>query len=199
MKHYITFTLLLRPSHWPLWLLLLVAVVAGGCTQQSGGSSTTEPAEPETASTAEQSATPKPQPTKTATPKPTKTPVPQPTSLSTAELDEPFELAGGAETTVGSEGLLLHFESVLEDSRCPTQVECFWSGQARILITASQAGEETVKLEFNTNPAPDQTVDTLPAYNYSVQLLQLDPYPQTTNAIPFPDYQAQLLVVIQEP
>ncbi|MBX3059774.1 MAG: hypothetical protein KF770_25260 [Anaerolineae bacterium] len=180
--HYTTLNPL-RLIDKSIWLLLAVALVA--CTQTTGN---TEPtAVPEEAPT-------NPPATATAVPRPTYTAVPLPTSAPAASLNEPFALAGGAETAVGDDGLVLHFESVLEDSRCPTQVNCFWSGQARILIVASQAGQEPVSLEFNTNPAPDQTVDLLPAYDYTVQLIQLDPYPQYTDPIPFTDYRAQLVV-----
>jgi hypothetical protein len=181
----------LRLVAWPVWLLLAVALVA--CAQAAGNA---EPAAPEEAPAATPTDLPPTEAaaTHTAVPRPTVTAVPLPTSAPSASLDEPFALAGGAETAVGAEELMLYFESVVEDSRCPTQVNCFWSGQARILIVAAQEGQEPLKLEFNTNPAPEQTVDVLPAFAYTVQLIQLDPYPQTTDPIPFADYRAQLLV-----
>ncbi|MCL4266829.1 MAG: hypothetical protein KJ069_26855 [Anaerolineae bacterium] len=183
--HYTTLNPL-RLVIWPVWLLLAMALAA--CTQTTGNA---EPAAPEEAPT---DLPPTEAATHTAVPRPTDTAVPLPTSAPTTNLDEPFALAGDAETVVGTEGLTLHFERVLEDSRCPTQVDCVWSGQARILIVASQPGQEPVELEFNTNPTPDQTVDLLPAYGYTVQLIQLDPYPQTTDPILFADYRAQLVV-----
>ena len=74
-------------------------------------------------------------------------------------------------------------------------VDCFWSGQARILINAKQPGQPSLALEFNTNPAPGQTVDTLPAFGYTVHLQQLDPYPQSVDApAELAAYEAHLLV-----
>ena len=42
----------------------------------------------------------------------------------------PFTLGVGASSAVGDEGLVLGFEGVLADSRCPTGVWCFWPGDA---------------------------------------------------------------------
>ncbi len=72
-------------------------------------------------------------------------------------LDQEFGLHGGQEATISGANLSLRFTDVLEDSRCPTQVECFWTGQARIAVVATQAQAEPTTLEFNTNPAPGQT------------------------------------------
>jgi hypothetical protein len=173
-----------RLAAWPACLLLTITLAA--CAQTTNNPETGEPEGTPTNAPALEAA-----PTNTAVPSPTQTAVPHATAAS---LDEPFALAAGTETAVGSEGLSLRFDAVLEDSRCPTEVDCFWSGQAIIVIMATEAGQEPVKLESNTNPAPDQTVDELPAFGYTVRLIQLDPYPQTTDPIPFADYQAQLVV-----
>ncbi|MCI0395787.1 MAG: hypothetical protein L0332_28680 [Chloroflexi bacterium] len=116
-------------------------------------------------------------------------------TMPEASLDEPFVLDAGQETFVAGEGLRLRFEGVLEDSRCPTQVNCFWTGQARITVVVEQVGQEPITLEFNTNPAPGMTRDLLPAGPYTVQLKQLDPYPEHPDRpIPFTAYQATLVV-----
>src|SRR6476646_10950334 len=94
-------------------------------------------------------------------------------------LNEPLTLRGGQEGLIGGEKLRVRFTDVLEDSRCPTQVECFWTGQARIAVVATQAQAEPTTLEFNTNPAPRQTRQTVEVGDYTVELKSLDPYPQT--------------------
>ena len=45
-------------------------------------------------------------------------------------LNQVFALKGGQEATINGEDLRLRFDEVLEDSRCPKSVECFWTGQA---------------------------------------------------------------------
>jgi hypothetical protein len=109
-------------------------------------------------------------------------------------LNEAFTLAGGQEGLITNEKLRLRFAEVLEDSRCPTQVECFWTGQARIAISVHPDGSGSTTVEFNTNPAPGQTVKVAHVGQYSVELQSLDPYPQTPDAIPFDDYRATLVV-----
>ena len=49
-------------------------------------------------------------------------------------------------------------------------------------------------VEFNTNPAPGQTVKVADVGPYSIELQSLDPYPQTPDAIAFKDYRATLVV-----
>jgi hypothetical protein len=112
-----------------------------------------------------------------------------------SNLNEAFTLAGGQEGLIPSEKLRLRFTEVLEDSRCPTQVECFWTGQARIAITVHPEGSGSTTVEFNTNPAPGQTVKLADVGQYSIELQSLDPYPQTPDdPIAFDDYRATLMV-----
>ena len=109
-------------------------------------------------------------------------------------LGEVFTLAGGQEGVVNGEALRLKFDEVLEDSRCPTEVECVWTGQARIALLIRQGEAEPVRVEFNTNPAPGQNKQTAEIGDYTVELQSLDPYPETTEAIPFEDYRASLII-----
>lgn len=141
-------------------------------------------------------ADPESQPDETQESTPTEELVVEPESIDQDSfvLDELFSLGGGETAVLETGDLQLHFAEVPEDSRCPTEVECFWSGRALVVITAEQGGE-SVTLEFDTNPAPSETVDTLPAFAYMVHLEQLDPYPKNPeNPITFTDYRAQLLV-----
>jgi hypothetical protein len=112
-----------------------------------------------------------------------------------SNLNEAFTLAGGQEGLIPGEKLRLRFAEVLEDSRCPTQVECFWTGQARIAISVHPDGSGPTTVEFNTNPAPGQTVKVAQVGQYSIELQSLDPYPQTPDdPIAFEDYGAALVV-----
>jgi hypothetical protein len=109
-------------------------------------------------------------------------------------LNEAFPLSGGHEGLIPSENLRLRFTNVLEDSRCPTQVECFWTGQARIAIAVQPDGGSTT-VELNTNPAAGQTVSEATVGQYSVELQSLDPYPQAAeDPIPVEDNRATLVI-----
>ena len=112
------------------------------------------------------------------------------------EPDREFTLQGGQEATVAGEDLRIRFAEVLEDSRCPALVQCFWTGQARIsMVVSDESGQTTI--EFNTNPAPGQNRQTVDVDDHRIELRALDPYPQTPDEpIPFEDYRATLLVTI---
>jgi hypothetical protein len=109
-------------------------------------------------------------------------------------LNEAFTLSGGQDGLIPSERLRIRFADVMEDSRCPTQVECFWTGQARIAVSVQPDGSGSTTVEFNTNPAPGQTVKVATAGQYSIELQSLDPYPQTPDPISLEDYRATLVV-----
>jgi len=94
-------------------------------------------------------------------------------------LNEVFVLAGGQDAVIADEKLRMRFDEVLEDSRCPAQVECFWTGQARIAVDVQPASSTPTRATFNTNPAPDQNVQTAQVGAYVIELISLDPYPQT--------------------
>jgi hypothetical protein len=110
-------------------------------------------------------------------------------------LGQEFALSGGQEATISGENLRLRFTDVLEDSRCPTEVECFWTGQARIAVAVEPPGRPATTVDFNTNPAPGQTVQTVEVGGYTVELKSLAPYPRTPeDGIALDDYEATLLV-----
>src|SRR3954453_14343807 len=94
-------------------------------------------------------------------------------------LGQQFPLSGGQEATFAGENLRVRFTDVLEDSRCPTEVECFWTGQARIAVAVEPAGRAATILDFNTNPAPGQNVQTAEVDGFTVELKSLEPYPRT--------------------
>jgi hypothetical protein len=110
-------------------------------------------------------------------------------------LNEVFALKGGQEATINGEDLRLRFDKVLEDSRCPKMVECFWTGQARVALLVEPNGRGETTLEFNTNPAPDLNNQTARLDEYTITMDALEPYPQTPEqSIELEDYRATLKV-----
>jgi hypothetical protein len=109
--------------------------------------------------------------------------------------DQPFTLHGGQEATLSDQDLRVRFDDVLEDSRCPTEVECVWTGQARITVSVQQHESDPTTVEFNTNPAPGQTRESTLVGAYTIELQSLEPYPRTPDeSIPLEDYAATLIV-----
>lgn len=109
------------------------------------------------------------------------------------QLNQPFTLSINQPAQSSEKGLSLTFQKVLEDSRCPSKVQCVWSGQARISINVSQTGQAPAALEMNTNPPLKQDVVTYG--DFQIQLLALDPYPEDRGQyIPAETYEATFVM-----
>jgi len=115
---------------------------------------------------------------------------PPPVKKST---NQEFKLKGGQEVRLEAEGLVLRFDAVLEDSRCPKMVTCVWAGQAVILLAVRKEGEAEVEMELSTNLT--QKKDAAEYLDYTVQLLKLEPYPnRPEEQYNYRDYTATLVI-----
>lgn len=135
----------------------------------------------------------------------TSTPAAAPPEPSSPANGSAITLAYGTTTKDASGDLALTFTDVGEDSRCPTNVACVWSGMVVIALDIQADGHpaQTVKLGGMTDseghvtgpvPAVDVT-DVATLDGYTVQLLTVTPYPTGGNTPPTAqDYQVQLLV-----
>ena len=72
--------------------------------------------------------------------------------------------------------ITVKFVSVIEDSRCPPDVQCIQAGNARIKVTVSKAGSDPKTFEMNTNLGEKGNVFN----GYAVYLTDLSPVPETT-------------------
>lgn len=105
--------------------------------------------------------------------------------------DQPFDLRLGA-TAVLEDGLEVTFAEVVADSRCPTDVQCVWEGNAEVGVDLTLSEGDAKSLRLNTNPS-FETEASLPGY--TVGLLGLAPYPRAV-APPDEAYRAALVVRI---
>jgi hypothetical protein len=112
---------------------------------------------------------------------------------ATTTLPEPdggIPVRGG--TTVSAEGtdLLIAFEGVPEDSRCPVDVQCVWAGDATVALRleGGGAGAETVGL--HTNADPKQATHG----RHVVTLVGLRPLPASGRTLALGDYVAVVRV-----
>lgn len=94
----------------------------------------------------------------------------------TIELGQPILVPRGETAVLPAADLSLTFVDLLDESRCPSKVQCVEAGEARISIRVSQNGAEAETLEMNTNPPLKQDVVTFGAFQ--IQLTALDPYPE---------------------
>ncbi len=109
----------------------------------------------------------------------------KPTESERVRLGEPFVLELGETTEVQGGNLLLEFQSVLTDSRCPSGVMCFWQGIAEIVIKLRSSSGKTALVTLGVlggttaNAENPDFVDTL---GYRLSLLRLEPYPSARSS-----------------
>jgi hypothetical protein len=105
------------------------------------------------------------------------------------ELNEPFSLPIGKTVTFENEGLSIRFESVPTESRCPAGALCIWEGEAVAKLQMTKSGMGSTTIELNTTQ-PHITV----FFSYTVELLELTPYPVLDQQLDTAAYQALLVV-----
>ena len=102
-----------------------------------------------------------------------------------------IELRAGASKQITND-LAIKFTMVLEDSRCPADVECIREGNAEIMLGLSGGDQESTHL--NTGEQFPRTE----VYNgYTITLKDLKPYPAEGVNIEEKDYTAVLSVDLE--
>lgn len=109
-----------------------------------------------------------------------------------ATLGEPFNLKVDQSASVKGEPLVISFERVVEDSRCPAVADCIWAGNAKIALKVAAGGTVQI-VELNTFEGAKQVT----VMDYVIELVDLAPYPYDTNQIPSSEYVALLRVTRQ--
>jgi hypothetical protein len=96
-----------------------------------------------------------------------------------------FDLAVGKTATVKGESISIKFDSVTEDSRCPTGVTCIWAGQAKCNMSIIQNGATTPVVLTQSGGSEG----TMPGFagKYQVSFI-LNPYPKAGSQIKPQDY-----------
>ncbi len=96
-------------------------------------------------------------------------------------LDEPFQLKYGQFKILQPDNLVVTFEQLIGDSRCPIGVVCFIAGNAEILLLLQKGNSDptTIHLKIGVQVTKKDTlvqqfVDTL---GYRITLMELDPHP----------------------
>lgn len=99
-----------------------------------------------------------------------------------------YHLGSSTDVTT-SQGLSIHLLNVT-DSRCPSDVKCIWAGQVNVtLVVQSQFSKRTMSLINSPDPSSTVVFD-----NYSIHLVDVQPYPQSGRSISFSDYIVTLQV-----
>lgn len=69
--------------------------------------------------------------------------------------------------------LSVKFVEMVEDSRCPRDVNCIWAGNAKIRVTVTKRGSAPQTIQLNTM----QSGEVLTAHGYRLRLVGLTPTP----------------------
>lgn len=83
--------------------------------------------------------------------------------------------------TVEIDGILITFEKVLEDSRCPENVQCVWAGRARVEIIVQAENEDAVAKEVIIGQKlQHEVVDRTLFENeeFIIKVSNITPYPE---------------------
>ncbi|HEX8844282.1 MAG TPA: hypothetical protein VF791_06545 [Pyrinomonadaceae bacterium] len=107
-----------------------------------------------------------------------------------AALDQEFEIKVGEKVLIERADLLVRFERVAEDSRCPRNVKCVWAGNGKVVLKLSKAKRGHATMNLNTTLDPKHDL----YQRYDVKLIRLDPYPEKDVQIKMGDYVATLVV-----
>lgn len=89
-------------------------------------------------------------------------------------LDQPFVVRMGQSVAVPDAGVRVSLTGVVEDSRCPRNVDCFWAGRAQLSFQLDGA-ERSARLTLSTQPPDGRTR----AYwqGLALELVSVEPYP----------------------
>ncbi|MFN8469820.1 MAG: hypothetical protein U0X20_29960 [Caldilineaceae bacterium] len=133
---------------------------------------------------------------------PTPTPPSDPAENIGVPEGEPFALKWGHPGAVGDTGIIVMFDGIVVDPRCPEGVSCTYDAPVAAEFTVSGGGGAPAHIvltahtdpEGNVLPPGDDVVVADTAHGYTVTLLKVLPYPQAKDVTPAGDYQVWLRV-----
>ena len=115
-----------------------------------------------------------------------------PETVLDAPLGQEFTLRAAESVRIAGTALVLTFDRVTEDSRCPTDVNCIWAGNAVVRLATRVAGVTHGPIELHTTTADKRET---PVDGYRVQLVRLMPTRTQGTTLTQDQYIATLTVV----
>ena len=106
-----------------------------------------------------------------------------------ARLGETFRLKAGGTARLDG-GIQVFFRGGSNDSRCPSDVTCVWSGDATLHLRATVGRADWTPLELHTHVMPHAG----DFYGHVLTVVDLKPYPKSTDRLSAGDYVAVLRV-----
>ncbi|HKG90652.1 MAG TPA: hypothetical protein VKA84_02100, partial [Gemmatimonadaceae bacterium] len=115
-------------------------------------------------------------------------------AATTARIGQPFDLAFGQSADLTGTNLRLTFTRVAGDSRCPTDVQCVWEGDAEIAVRIDRGGTPAGTAELHTSAGGGGLREVDYDGHLVIALQSLAPAPRSGHPIPDAGYVATLLV-----
>ena len=113
-------------------------------------------------------------------------------NLTVVRLNRDFKLKAGQRVNLKGTSLRIKFLAVETDSRCPSDVNCVWAGNAAVQFQLTNGrGNKTVTLNTGRGGA---FVSEVEYKGYKVKLVDLSPYPRSDRKVGASDYAATLFV-----
>ncbi len=118
--------------------------------------------------------------------------VPAAPQKATATLNQEFRLPMKTEVGLPEEKLTIALREVVEDSRCPEGVNCFWEGNAKVRVMVRKTGQAPATIDLNTSGRIGPNKVTY--REYEVELVSVSPTPKQNQTIPQKDYVASMRI-----
>lgn len=112
--------------------------------------------------------------------------------------NDPFSLKVGETVRLQPDNLIVGFQKVINDSRCPSNARCIWEGIADLQLWILKLGLDTAYVKasiygYVTKSSTDRHL-AVEVLGYRMTVLQLDPYPGTHIDSSLPNYVATIRV-----
>lgn len=106
------------------------------------------------------------------------------------EAGQQFDIGAGQAVQVRGAGIGIRFVAVADDSRCPSDVQCVWAGNAIVRLDLTASGVTSTEARLNTTLDPK----SVNYAGYRIALVGLRPVPRSGTTIPAASYVATLEV-----
>ncbi|MCK4661629.1 MAG: hypothetical protein KAT68_02085 [Bacteroidales bacterium] len=107
-------------------------------------------------------------------------------------LNDTIELKYGQTVQIIDENILLKFNDVNEESRCPSGSQCIWQGQATVTIEIKN--QEEIEYISLTLRAGNDIINIGEYENYSIKLIKVAPYPEAGIEIDYDNYIIKIII-----
>lgn len=114
-----------------------------------------------------------------------------PADATPVPLGRDFDLKAAESVRLDGTDLVIHFDAVLNDSRCPVDVQCITAGDATVRLSVREGDGASTRLELHTMEEPKEGFHGA----FVVRLVELRPLPRDGRPVAAGDYVATLRVM----